>query len=55
MRHDYLSCISMTTIDGEAFVKGDEVIPEYMIERKLDRFVEALSGARIQCFLLGAL
>lgn len=32
MRHDHLSCISMTAIDGEAFVKGDGVIPESIIE-----------------------
>ena len=35
----------MTTIDGEAFVKGDAVIPESMIERELAGFIEAFLGA----------
>ena len=50
MRHDHLSCISMTTIDGEAFVKGDEVIPESMIEREFGPAYRGVCGS-LQCFI----
>ena len=45
----------MTTIDGEAFVKGDAVIPDYMIERELDQLIEAFLGASNAVYVGSAL
>ena len=45
----------MTTIDGEAFVKGDAVIPESMIEKGIGRAYRGVFGS-LQCFsMLGVL
>ena len=43
------------TIDGEAFVKGDAVIPEFMIERELAGLIEAFLGASNVFSMLGVL
>ena len=53
MRHDHISSISTMTIDGEAFVKGDEVIPESLIEREFGPAYRGVLGS-LHVFYFGS-